>query len=96
MACACFHGSQGHEDLDQIFAIQASAISRSTFDTPEALMEIMDSLARPNDAGEAERKRYKKGAARVDFECYKLDQCAQWKTWVAVLGIRLKGLRDLQ
>ena len=86
----------GHEDLDQIFAIQASAIARNTFDTPEELMDIMDSLARPDNATEAERKRRRRTSPTVEFACYKLDQCAMWKEWVAVLGIRLKGLRNLE
>ena len=56
-------------------------------------MEIMDSLARPDNASEAERKRRRRDANKVEFACYKLEQCAPWKEWVAVLGIRLKGLR---
>ena len=75
--------------------MQASAIARNTFDTPEQLIDIMDSLARPENAGELERKRHKSDAARVDFQAYKLDQVAPWKEWVAMLGIRLKGLRSL-
>lgn len=85
----------GHEDLDQVFSIQASLIARNKFNTPEELMQIMDSAARPERPSEAMRKAQKTSAFKVDCECQKLDECAEWQTWVAMLGIRLKGLRRL-
>ena len=84
-----------HEDLDQVFAIQASLIARSTFEFLEALLELMDSMSRPENVAEVERKKRKVvDASSVPFHAYKLDQCAEWQSWVAMLGVRLKGLRS--
>lgn len=32
---------------------------------------------------------------RVECEAFKLDECAEWRPWVAMLGLRLKGLRAM-
>lgn len=40
-----------------------------------------------------ERKRQK--THRVEASASKLDEVAEWKDWVAVCGIYIKGLRDL-
>lgn len=50
---------QGHEDLDQIFSVQASMISRSEFDTPDQLIDLLDSATRPDSESGRERKRLK-------------------------------------
>ena len=92
--CSPNHRNPGHEDLDQIFSIQASLIARHEFNTPEELMQIMDSASRPERQSEAMRKAQKTNF-NVDCECKKLDECAEWQQWVAMLGIRLKGLRAL-
>ena len=84
----------GHEDLDQIFSRQAALIARHTFDTPQELVEILDSATRPLE-GEQERVREQQGAARMSCIAYKLDRAPDWKKWASVLGIRLKGLRAL-
>lgn len=55
------------------------------------MIQLMDSTFRPDSLAEQERKRAR--VAKVDAFAYKLDQMADWKTWHAVLGIRLKGLR---
>ena len=57
-------------------------------------MQIMDSASRPERQSEAMRKS-QKTSFNVDCECKKLDECAEWQQWVAMLGIRLKGLRAL-
>lgn len=85
---------QGHEDLDQVFSRQAALIARHTFDTPQQLVEILDSATRPPE-DEQERVREQQGAARVSCIAYKLDRAPDWKKWTSVLGIRLKGLRAL-
>ena len=84
---------RGHEDLDQIFSVQASLISRHVFDNPTELIEILDSAGRPQDEGERIRKRRK--VSQIDCRAYKLDEAADWKAWVAMLGVRVKGLRHL-
>ena len=56
-------------------------------------MQIMDSTSRPEKQSEAMRKARKTGNFKVDCECQKLDETAEWKDWAAMLGIRLKGLR---
>lgn len=86
---------QGHEDLDQIFSVIASLITRYEFSNPEELISILDSAGRPEELGEhgkQERKRAKK-TFTADCRPYKLDQTAQWHEWVSALGVRLKGLR---
>ena len=85
----------GHEDLDQIFSVVASLISRYEFSNPDELVDILDSAGRPEaEVGEQERKRTKKNFT-VDCQAYKLDQMARWHDWVSVLGVRVKGLRDV-
>ena len=85
----------GHEDLDQIFSVVASLISRYEFSSPDELVDILDSAGRPEaEVGEQERKRTKKNFT-VDCQAYKLDQVARWHEWVSVLGVRVKGLREL-
>ena len=81
----------GHEDLDQVFSQQGAFIGRHTWDCPEDVVRLMDSTYRPEDPGERERKRAR--AAKVDVTALKLDNVALWKDWVAVLGLRFRGLR---
>ena len=83
--------SQGHEDIDQCFSQQAALLSRHEFSNPQEVIQLMDSTFRPDDVAEQERKRAR--VSKVDAFAYKLDQIADWKSWHAVLGIRLKGLR---
>ena len=80
-----------HEDLDQVFSVQASLISRCEFDTPSDLIDILDSAARPDS--DAERLRRQHRAQKVDVVAYLLDECADWQRWVSMLGVRVKGLR---
>ena len=56
-------------------------------------MQIMDSSSRPERQSEAMRKAQKTSNFKVDCECQKLDETAEWQTWASMLGIRLKGLR---
>ena len=86
--------TSGHEDLDQIFSVISSLISRHEFSTPEELIEILDFAGTPLGVGEQERKRVKTPFT-VDCEAYKLDQTARWHDWVAAAGVRVKGLRTL-
>ena len=88
----CF---SGHEDIDQVFSVQAQLISRHEINNPEELMQIMDTSGRPRSDAEAMRKARKLDVAKVACETYKLDEVALWKDWVSKLGIRLKGLRTL-
>ena len=85
--------NQGHEDLDQAFSQQAALICRHVFDTPEQVTEIMDTMCRPNDPGEQARKKHK--THKVQATAAKLDEVADWKQWVSVVGLHLKGLRTL-
>ena len=66
-----------------------------TFNNPEDLLEILaDASSRPDNAAELIRKTW--DAPRLEVRPYKLDEAANWKAWVAMLGIRVKGLRCLQ
>ncbi|CAK9032211.1 unnamed protein product, partial [Durusdinium trenchii] len=63
-----------------------------TFNNPEDLLEILaDTSSRPDNAAELIRKTW--DAPRLEVRPYKLDEAANWKAWVAMLGIRVKGLR---
>ncbi|CAK9085947.1 Uncharacterized protein SCF082_LOCUS40690 [Durusdinium trenchii] len=73
-----------HEDLDQLFSQQAALICRHTFDTPDEVVDIMDSMGRPRDAAERERKRSK--VVKVEAFASKLDETADWKSWVRQVG----------
>ena len=84
----------GHEDLDQVFSVISSLIARHEFETPSALVDLLDSSGRPSDEMEGERKKLKK-EVHVECRAYKLDECARWHDWTSVLGIRAKGLRCL-
>jgi len=77
--------------LDQAFSQQAALICRHIFDTPEQVATIMDTLCRSDVSGERERKKQK--THKVEAYASKLDEVADWKEWVAVSGIWLKGLR---
>lgn len=83
----------GHEDLDQIFSRQAAMLARHEFATPDDVVALMDDTFKPESAADEIRKQ----SRRVKVESYarKLDQVADWKSWVGALGIRLKGLRTL-
>ena len=89
----CSSDDSGHEDLDQAFSQQAALICRHVFDTPEMVTEIMDTMCRPDNPGERERKRNK--CHKVEASAEKLDEVAQWREWCSVAGIKLKGLRPL-
>ena len=78
--------------MDQAFSVQAGVIARNVFDNPSELIEILDSMGRAG--GEAEQLRKQQKVSRVDCEAYQLDEAAQWKDWVSMLGIRVKGLRS--
>lgn len=77
--------------MDQAFSQQAALICRHTFDTPEQVVEILDSCCRPSDPGEQQRKRHK--THTVEAFSQKLDEVAEWKDWAAVTGLWVKGLR---
>lgn len=51
----------------------------------------MDSMGRPRDAAERERKRSK--VVKVEAFASKLDETADWKSWVRQVGLYFKGLR---
>lgn len=82
---------QGHEDIDQVFSVQSSIISRQTFDGPDDVVSILDGSFRPEGAGERERQRAK--SVHVQTVAYKLDEVAPWKDWVSVVGVVVKGMR---
>jgi hypothetical protein len=82
---------QGHEDIDQCFSVQAALIARHTFDNPTELIQILDGSTRPEDPAERQRAWQKVG--KVHSEAFKLDEAADWKHWVRMLGVRVKGLR---
>ncbi|CAE7335211.1 unnamed protein product [Symbiodinium sp. CCMP2592] len=82
-----------HEDLDQVFSQQSAFIGRHCFDSASEVVQLIDSTYRPDDVGERERKRAK--TASVTMTCVKLDSVALWQDWVAVLGLRFKGLRKV-
>ena len=82
---------QGHEDIDQCFSVQASLIARHTFDNPTELIQILDGSTRPEDP--AERQRAWRKLGQVHSEAFKLDEAADWKQWVSMLGVWVKGLR---
>ena len=79
--------------MDQAFSQQAALICRHTFDTPEQVVEILDSCCRPSEAAEQQRKRHK--THKVQAIASKLDDVAEWKDWSAVAGVWVKGLRSL-
>ncbi len=81
----------GHEDVDQYFSQVASLLSRSTFDNPNEVVELLDSSYRPEALSDLQRKQAKK--IKVSSQSYKLDTVACWKNWVGMIGIRLLGLR---
>lgn len=89
--CSYLRPGHSHEDLDQAFSQQASLICRHTFDTPEQVVEILDSCCRPSEPSEQARKRHKNH--KVEAAAYKLDEVAEWKDWSAVSGVWVKGLR---
>ncbi|CAK9008227.1 unnamed protein product [Durusdinium trenchii] len=93
--CSYLRVGHSHEDIDQVFSVQAQLISRHEFNNPEELMQIMDTSGRPRSDAEAMRKARKLDVAKVACETYKLDEVALWKDWVSKLGIRLKGLRKV-
>eukprot|EP00435_Cladocopium_sp_Y103_P043291 s1803_g12.t1 len=82
---------QGHEDIDQCFSVQAALIARHTFDNPTELVQILDGSTRSEVPAERQRAWQKLG--QVHCEAFKLDEAADWKQWVSMLGIRVKGLR---
>ena len=61
------------------------------FDTPNDVVELLDSSSRPESVSELRRKQAKRPKVRTD--AYKLDTVAKWQLWVSALGIRLLGLR---
>ena len=77
--------------MDQAFSQQAALIARYTFNTPNEVVEILDSACQPDRAGERERKRHK--THKVEAAAEKLDECANWKPWAEVSGITVKGMR---
>ncbi|CAE7405194.1 unnamed protein product [Symbiodinium sp. CCMP2592] len=85
----------GHEDVDQVFSQQAAFISRHTFDSACGLVDLLDSSFRSSDDGERERKRHTSHGGRVQVHCIKLDEVAQWRQWVAMARLRIKGLRHV-
>ena len=84
---------KGHEDIDQYFSQQGALLSRNTFDSADDVVNLMDSSYRPESLSDQQRKQQKE--IRVCSQAYKLDTVAKWKPWVAVLGVRLLGLRSL-
>ena len=81
-----------HEDVDQVFGQISGFLGHSEFSTPGELQDLLDSATRPEGAGSALEKQASKNIRR-QADAYKLDVCADWKSWTARLGIVLKGLR---
>ena len=79
--------------MDQAFSVQAGVISRHTFDNANDVTQILDSSSRSNNPAEQQRVRR---AGQVYVESYKLDEAADWKQWVSMVGVRVKGLRPLK
>lgn len=81
----------GHEDVDQLIGQSAGYIATIEYDGADQLVEHLDSTARvPGSAGSRPHALANRSAA-----AYKLDECADWRSWVLRLGIRMKGLRFL-
>ena len=83
--------NSGHEDVDQYFSQLAAYLTPLEFSTPEEAVDLLDSSSRPESAAALQRKQAKR--TKVCTQAYKLDEVANWKYWVGVLGIRLLGLR---
>lgn len=54
----------------------------------------MDNTFRADDPAEVHRRRGQLGPT-IEANAFKFDQAANWKDWVAVLGIRMSRLRHL-
>ncbi|CAK9078250.1 unnamed protein product, partial [Durusdinium trenchii] len=86
-------GETGHEDVDQYFSQIASYLTPQEFSTPQDVVELLDSATRPDREADSFRKQAQR--AKVHTHTYKLDEVACWQDWVAALGIRLLGLRNV-
>ena len=78
--------SAGHEDIDQAFGQLASMICTSSFETPEALVDLIN-------GGAGTRKRHRLRSQHVFAQ--QMDEVARWKDWTAQLGIKIKGMSSL-
>ena len=80
--------------MDQVFSQKAALIARHTFNTPDEVVNILDTSCRPDAAGERARKQAK--IHKVKAMAYKLDEVAGWKKWLQVVGVKIKGMRLLE
>ena len=83
-----------HEDIDQIFSQVAAMMSHSSFSTPDDLLELLNGTCQSDNPGHAARLKKQK-FQKIRASACMLDQAADWKSWVAVAGMKLKGLRLL-
>eukprot|EP00435_Cladocopium_sp_Y103_P030834 s4234_g7.t1 len=83
-----------HEDVDQVFSQVAAMMSHSSFSTPDDLLELLNCTCQSDNAGHAARLKKQK-FQKIRASACMLDQAADWKSWVAVAGLKLKGLRFL-
>jgi len=84
--------------VDQVFGHVSGHVARSEFDTPDDVVEVLDSLGRPSSHAEQLRKKSNSVSSSLFMRhacATKLDTAADWKTWVERLGIRMKGLRNI-
>jgi hypothetical protein len=90
----CVVTYSGHEDVDQVFGQTAGHIARNEFDTSNDVVELLDSASRPLLSSEQARQRGESSkTARRQAGAEKLDEVADWKIWVARVGIKMKGIR---
>lgn len=83
-----------HEDVDQIFSQVSGMLSSQTFSNPDELVDLLNLTCQPDTRAQSLRQK-KRRLDRVAASSCRLDQTAQWKEWVAVAGVKLKGLRLL-
>ena len=79
--------------MDQFFSQTAALLARHEFGSPSEVVDLLDSAFRPDDLPELRRKQEK--TIKVRTHSCRMDNVADWKGWVAALGIRLLGLRTL-
>lgn len=68
--------------MDQVFGQLAAIISRTCWDDPDGLLDILGRIC-----------RHAKGSSRATAS--KIDQCAKWKDWVAHLRMQFAGMHDV-
>ena len=83
-----------HEDIDQFFSQVAAMMSHSSFSTPDELLELLNGTCQSDNPGHAARLKKQK-LQKIRASACMLDQAADWKSWIAVAGMKLKGLRLL-